>query len=49
MQVYDAAGDPVSLAVDESRAYPIPDECFAAPWLKIVGNVDADLDLTLKG
>jgi len=49
MQLYTTNNVAVALTVAASRAYPIPDECFGAHWLKIVGDDVATPDITWKG
>jgi hypothetical protein len=47
-QLYDSSNNAVSRTVAAERAYALPDECFAARWLKIVVDVTGAATLTLK-
>jgi hypothetical protein len=47
-QLYDSSNNAVSRTVAAERAYALPDECFAARWLKIVVNVNGTATLTFK-
>lgn len=48
-QLYDKTNAAISRTVAASRAYPLPDEIYGFPWLKIVGNADGTLYICLKG
>jgi hypothetical protein len=47
--LYDSSNNAVTRTVAAARAYALPDECFAARWLKIVPDVNTTATLTLKG
>jgi hypothetical protein len=49
VQLYDSSNNAVTRTVAAERAYALPDECFAARWLKIVPDVNTTATLTLKG
>ena len=50
-QLYDTVNAAVSMTVAADRAYPLPDECYGAHILKLIGNVAATqaVDVCLKG
>lgn len=48
-QVFNASAAAVSRTVAATRACAIPDECFAATRLKIVGNAATTAGILLKG
>lgn len=39
----------VTITVAANRANPLPDECFGAGALKLVGNVAGTIQISLKG
>lgn len=45
--VYNSSGA-VAQTVSHTRVYPIPDECMACAVLKIAGNADGTIDVSLK-
>ena len=44
-QVYDKDNTAISKTVAASRTYPLPDELFGIPWLKLVGDVDGTVEI----
>lgn len=48
VRIYDLLNAALSMTVAAARAYPLPDELRAFPWLKIVPNADGTADILVK-
>ena len=44
-QMYDKDNAALSRTVAASRSYPLPDEVYGVPWLKLVGDVDGTVEI----
>lgn len=49
LAVMDGAGEAVTTTIAAGQACLIPAACFAAAWLKAVGNAAGTIDISLKG
>ncbi len=49
LPLYDTTNTAVTLTVAAGRAYQAPFSVFPLRYMKLVGNADGNVDLTLKG
>lgn len=49
LALYDSSNAAVTRTVAAARAYALPDECFGCRFLKLVGNADGVVNMSIKG